>query len=204
MPRARFGQDALGDEHVVARAGHTVRRAHVDPVRALGKASRHREHPVGHLRDGKAGGLEVLWQAGVRLCALGQQVPDSLRPVPAAQHRPVGRVAHPLQDGLGRGFEANDRPARGQGFTIGRAQGRAPARRNDQARTRSQLGAGSGFQVTKRKLPVLREDRGNGFAGHRCDAFVEVDEGAAQPLGHQPSDARLARAHEAGQDDIVA
>jgi len=67
----------------------------------------------------------------------------------------------------------------------------------------SQLAAEIGLHLAEDSLALLRENPADRLAGPLLDDLVHVDEEAAQPFGHGPAHGRLARAHEAGQNDVV-
>ena len=59
------------------------------------------------------------------------------------------------------------------------------------------------FPFTEACLAVVVEDVGDGPPGASDDEVVGIDELAPQPFGQQAADGGLARAHEAGEDDVV-
>ncbi len=50
---------------------------------------------------------------------------------------------------------------------------------------------------------ALAEDLGNRGGLALLDERVEIDERAPEPLGHHTADRALARAHEAGEEDVA-
>src|SRR5207247_6643639 len=52
-------------------------------------------------------------------------------------------------------------------------------------------------------LPPLGEDLADRLAGALLDRGVEIEEGALEPLAELPAERRLARAHEADEDDVA-
>ena len=102
-----------------------------------------------------------------------------------------------------RGRQADDRTVLLEQRHIRRVLDRAAARRNHESAALGRAPDRLPFQCAESRLALRGEDLGNRAPRLFLDHAVEIDEGAAETLRKRTSRARLARAHEADQYDVL-
>ena len=121
----------------------------------------------------------------------------------AGQERAVFRGGQPAQNLLLTGRQADEDPVLAQDLPILRIHQRPTARADDQLLLLGQQLAEQRLGTPEGIFPLLGKDRGDGFAELAGEFGVHVYVATVQAGCHQLAYGALARAHEAGQDDVA-